>query len=605
MAGEARTVAEGTKVISFPVRILDVVRGPGGKGSLILLRAEGPLVKRLGGIASGMSGSPVFIGGRLAGAIGYGWDFSDHNLGMATPIGEMGKIFSHPERISSGPSRPESGEGADSGDMSGMEGEERESDDPDPTDSGETGPCSDDSALSADAASGPLLVSGLSPRGMEAVGRSLGVPVRAGGGASSFAGTGGSVLPGAAVGVLLAWGDVEIGALGTLTATDREGRFVAFGHPFLSRGALTLPLAEAKIHAVVPSLKAPFKLGSFGTLIGTVFQDRSQGIGGQLGVLPPASDVRVSLLDADEKRSANRSFRVARDPYLLEKLVPEASLGVLDEMWGRVGPGTARVTVRFSGNDLDWTRTNTFFSAKDAMKDALKELGELTGLLSHNQFRDLNPLGIQIALEVTENPRILYIEDVRVDEKRTYAPGEEVSLKIRLRPWRGKPQLRTTTLKVPESAAGAVELLVRGGGIDEPDQDSLAEGSRVITSLKSLLEELGAKEANQDLVVELRGDEGVKGGKGDREEKDLSVRDRLAGEIRESKLKEGSMRIFSTNWYVEGLLRKVLKVRDGEGADPPGGKGLPGGSSGGTSSRKIPSKAPGGGDAFPSQEPQE
>src|SRR3990172_9182881 len=89
MRGVGRTVVAGTKVESFDVQILEIVPGAGPAGDLILIRASGPLIARTGGIAAGMSGSPVYVNGRLVGAIGYGWAFADHSLGLVTPIETM------------------------------------------------------------------------------------------------------------------------------------------------------------------------------------------------------------------------------------------------------------------------------------------------------------------------------------------------------------------------------------------------------------------------------------------------------------------------------------------------------------------------------------
>ena len=90
--GEARTVIRGEEIVTFPVEILSILPRKGSPSNLILVRADGPVIEKTGGIAAGMSGSPVFIDGRLVGAIGYGWNFSDHRLGLVTPIEDMRKV---------------------------------------------------------------------------------------------------------------------------------------------------------------------------------------------------------------------------------------------------------------------------------------------------------------------------------------------------------------------------------------------------------------------------------------------------------------------------------------------------------------------------------
>jgi SpoIVB peptidase S55. len=100
MKAEVRTVVSGTKIISFPVKILGIVPRKETPRNLILIQGEGPLMETVG-IAQGMSGSPVYVGGKLVGAIGYGWPFSDKRLGLVTPIEDMVKIFDWRDKIPS------------------------------------------------------------------------------------------------------------------------------------------------------------------------------------------------------------------------------------------------------------------------------------------------------------------------------------------------------------------------------------------------------------------------------------------------------------------------------------------------------------------------
>ncbi|HPD98510.1 MAG TPA: SpoIVB peptidase S55 domain-containing protein, partial [Synergistales bacterium] len=99
MQGTAWTVVKGGEVVSFPVKILSVLPEPTSPRNLILIRASGPVIEKTGGIAAGMSGSPVFVGGKLIGAIGYGWNFSEHEMGLVTPIEDILSIWDWPDRV--------------------------------------------------------------------------------------------------------------------------------------------------------------------------------------------------------------------------------------------------------------------------------------------------------------------------------------------------------------------------------------------------------------------------------------------------------------------------------------------------------------------------
>jgi hypothetical protein len=180
MKGEVHTVVKGTEVISFPAEVLSVVPQSDHPKQLILIRTSGPLVERIGGIAAGMSGSPFFINGKLVGAIGYGWEFSDHRLGLVTPIEEMASVLDWPEVVPPfGPlCRPEK-------------------------------TVAEESISEVGTKMAPLVTSGISARGARLIGDSLNLD------AISLPSTseGGlpveykaSLKPGDSVGALLAWG---------------------------------------------------------------------------------------------------------------------------------------------------------------------------------------------------------------------------------------------------------------------------------------------------------------------------------------------------------------------------------------------------------------
>ena len=98
MTGYAKTVVHGNTIETFPVEILGVMKNSGPSGDLILAKFSGPLIEETGGIAQGMSGSPVYIDGKLVGAIAYGWSFTNSRVGMITPIGDMLKLWNVPTK---------------------------------------------------------------------------------------------------------------------------------------------------------------------------------------------------------------------------------------------------------------------------------------------------------------------------------------------------------------------------------------------------------------------------------------------------------------------------------------------------------------------------
>jgi Glycine/serine hydroxymethyltransferase len=98
MKGYALTVISGREILRFPVEIVSIIPRKGSPKNLIMVRASGSVISQTGGIAAGMSGSPVYVNGKLIGAVGYGWNFSDHNLGLVTPFEDMASVWDWPEK---------------------------------------------------------------------------------------------------------------------------------------------------------------------------------------------------------------------------------------------------------------------------------------------------------------------------------------------------------------------------------------------------------------------------------------------------------------------------------------------------------------------------
>ncbi len=564
MRGECLTVVRGTKIVRFPAEIVEIIPRQGSPRNLIMIRVGGPVIRETGGIASGMSGSPFYIGGKLVGAIGYGWNFSRHDLGLVTPIEDLIEVWNYPEDIPSfelPPLIPE-----------GPPGTEREEEHP--LFRPKSADVTSGDAVSGDAVaslppelSGALFVNGVSQRMAGEIGKALGREVVPLGGSAGNREQrvkyDAAVKPGMAVGVALVWGDVEVGAIGTLSAVAKDGRIVAFAHPFMGLGTTTAALMEADIAKVVPSLQSPFKLGTTGDIIGIVTQDRPQGIGGRIGVFAPAASCTVDFKDVDAGRSAQRRFQMVHDKFQIANLAGMAIAGCVEDLWGRRGGGSAKVTATFAGSAMPdgWKRTNVFVSERDVIQEMLKEFNLLTQVFAVNQFQELRPFGIRVDVEMTQEPRVLYVEDV-VIANESLRPGERVSFDITLRPWRKAPFTRTYSLVVPKNVTGICELLVRGGGIAEENAEYMEAGWRSISSLPILLKEIDAKETNDQIVLEIRGQEAleeqIKRARGGNIE-DL-INDKLKSEIREEKMKEGSMRIIRTNYYVDGLIHRLIKV---------------------------------------------
>ncbi|MDR1578935.1 MAG: hypothetical protein LBS35_01145 [Synergistaceae bacterium] len=620
MKGECRTVVEGDDIVSFEAEVVDILDVGASPEKLILIKASGPIVEK-SGIAAGMSGSPFYIERRLVGAIGYGFNFTDHKMGLVTPIEEMIEVWNNPEIIPSfelaplvaekPPSEMETSvdareligpESADmppadvvieevypsSGDMpvSGDEtisGERSASHDGDDIRVSWDLLVSRDRAISADRTvsddirpgfrnSGGFFISGVSERMAREIKSALrtetvpfgGTPPKGSAPSLNYIT---DVRPGMAIGVSLLWGDVDVSSVGTLTAISKDGRFIAYAHPLLNLGPTAAVLRSANISSVVAGLENSFKIGSPGDIIGIVTQDRPQGIGGRIGRFAPAASVVVKVTDVDAGRSYRKSFQMVQDKYMLSKLASPAIVGCIEDLWGRIGGGTAKITAKFTGSVLrgGWQRTNMFVSESDVGTQVLEEFKLLTQLFAVNQFQEIRPFGVDVEVEVTQEPRVLYIEDVKISGTGPFSPGEKVEFDITLRPWRKDPFIRTYSLMVPENVDGTAQLLVRGGGIAEESAEYANEAWRSISSLPILLGELDAKESNDQIVMEIRGEEafGKQIERARSGDTDAMMNDKLKSEIRDEKMQEGSMRVIRANYYIDGIIQKLIKI-DGD-----------------------------------------
>ncbi len=519
--GIGKTVVSGMTVEEFGVEVLGVVAGTGPSSSLILVRTYGPLIERTGGIAAGMSGSPVFIEGELIGALAYGFSMADHTIGLVTPIDDMLPVAELLSRDIADDEAEEPVPIASDGLWSGVviarhpaEAEALRSQLP--SEVGVAVPLST-----------PLAVSGLGRRTQRVLESSLN-------GWSMFSVPGGKapegvevceLEPGSAIGVQLVKGDVDLTALGTVTFVDGQ-TFMAFGHPFLNRGSVDFFAAGAYVHEVVSSIEVPFKIGAPLEAVGRLTQDRQAGVAGRLGELPQAILVEVDVYDAASERLTRFSAEIAHDETLTVPLLAITLLEAFDRGLDRIGPGTATVMARViagvEGMELPrvLARDNLFYSASDISAVSLGEL--LMGLqkLLANEFAAITPEFISIRADIEPGRRTARIESARA-KKSHVVPGEVVEIEVSLRPFREEPISRTLPLRIPEGTApGEVTIFVRAGGYGAPrviawelaeqlgesgaeiGDDEDGDESGTATDLSRFLAALFERDRNYEIVAE-------------------------------------------------------------------------------------------------------
>ena len=502
MQGVGKTVLRGTKIEEFAVEIVSILENQNMDQDLILVKTSGDVIERTGGIASGMSGSPVYVKGKLIGAIGYGWQMANHKIGMVTPIEEMLNIFDlekqqDEKNIMLDTPIEISGKSYTQIKFTAANKEIKQP-----------------HTLQAEPVNTPLLVNGLTGRAKDRLAKKLSdfdvKPVKSGGLANDVKDV--PLQPGSAVAVQLVRGDINVSAIGTLTYRDGN-KLLGFGHPFLSQGNTNYLLSSAYIHQMITSIKMPFKIGSPAGLKGIVTQDRAAGIAGEIGKFPNVVPVEIKVVDKNLGRNKEYNLQIIHDEELLPQLSSVALLQAIDTTIDRKGAGTAQVDLEIMSSDLPnnvLKRENLYHSSNDIAANSLSDFIQAVSLLTNNPFKEVNFADIKIKIEVSRKPRLALLEEVNLNKKKV-EPGEKIEAEIKFRPYRKKLITKNVTVEIPkEVQKGPLEFYVLSGQNANLEQITSAQNGDAnfqtnnIKSLKELIKIYKDQKQNNELVVQLK-----------------------------------------------------------------------------------------------------
>ncbi len=516
MTGYARTVAYGTEVESFSVEIMSVLRGQGMAGDLIMIEASGEVIDRSGGIAAGMSGSPIYIDGKLVGAISYGWQDADHRIGLATPAAEMKNVAGYSRRLAASGKTYELQEPVETGDREittvHVAGGDEDLDSEETTTY-----AADDAVALFTPVETPIMLSGLSGRAREYVSDELddrGLwPLQGGGAPANYDPEEVLLEPGSAIGVQLMRGDIEATSIGTLTFMEGREMLVGFGHPFMNRGSVDLMLTSAYIHHVMESARQPFKIGGALELIGRIDQDRPAAISGRIGRFPHITSLRVRVEDEDLGHRKHTNVQLIQDEDMFVSLLTGAALQAVDQSIERIGKGVADIEFKISGRNIPGDgleRKNKIFSFYDVAAASLHELMEGIGLLLYNRFQEVDIYDVTLEIAISERNMTATIEDIEVQEDEIQ-PGGTLPLEVILRPYRQEPIVKEMELEIPEDAPeGEMMLAVYGGYhhfyVPEEEQEREEDGEPHIDYAEDFHKEIEMFEdrpMNNELIARL------------------------------------------------------------------------------------------------------
>jgi hypothetical protein len=443
MVGVGRTVYAGSDLEEFRVSILGVMRNIiGPRRNLILARLEGGMLANTG-VIQGMSGSPVYVDGRLIGAVSYSLgSFPKEPIAGITPIAEMIEDINSraPRSISAAPAL-----------------------------SWPATPTQVFAALARIARRAAAPLAPARPAG-DIVGPAsltdLAPQLRPIGAAITLSGFDGSSLPAAPlrpgdpVGMSLVRGDFEMGATGTVTHVD-GAKVYAFGHPFLNLGPTQLAMTEAHVVTVLPSLDSSMKLASLGRVIGTVTQDRATAVGGTLGAGPAELRVRMNLRSPGSAPQ-QFEFHVLEDPALTPLFTYAALLNALTAWERQTGVMSLSVRGSLSLGPDGTIEFDDVFSGDSALGVAASTVAGPLGTLMPNTFKPVSAESLTVDIETAEVETYATIERAWLDTVRP-AMGGTYRVHVQLRDYRGGTRVVDLPITMPAQSAGPVTLLVSDG----------------------------------------------------------------------------------------------------------------------------------------------
>jgi hypothetical protein len=469
MRGIARTVFAGSKSEEFGVEVLGVIPNwIGPRQDVIIGKLSGANAERTF-VFAGMSGSPVYVNGKLIGAISYSFPFAKEPICGITPYEQMTTIMD--QAIAERPNdqtprtfsyaelrqdiwRPSLRTAATTPLASGFNSSSR---------------LMAIAGQSMVPISTPLYFSGLSREVLDSVAPGL---VNAGM-MPIAAAAGGSIpeklspinektlLGGDSVMVFLARGDVQIGAAGTVTHRDND-KIYAFGHPFFGLGGVSLPMTESHVITVIPNTNNSFKLAVPDGTVGAMTQDRATAIYGKLGEPAKMLPVKVRLMNSRGK-SGEINFESAFDELLTPLIINAGVANALTAQERSLGETTIEMRGEIKIKGEESIRLNRRFGGQQALALASSAAAVPIASLLRAHFPGLEITGVDLSLASRDGGRTGTIERISVDKTEVSA-GETIAVTVVERTESGTFHTRSVPVKIPENTApGSVTIKIGDG----------------------------------------------------------------------------------------------------------------------------------------------
>jgi len=529
MKGHGLSTFKGNEVSRFEAEVLGVIRGWAPQGSIILVKMSGAGLEETGTI-SGMSGSPIYVDGKLLGAVAYGFYYCKIPLSGVRPAEEMLVVRDIDARAAADDEQKgrkaaaretlrrrsrQLFEDIRAGKVVGEQAlsqrltemivpaclSERR-----PTCGLDRMPAGVRTMLVGSEAQAmgqlpmPLAVGGLGPKAFEAFSPMLRLggflPVQAAVTGAS-AGDEIEVKPGVPIGAVLLSGDVDISGLGTVTAVDGN-RVLAFGHDMFGTGGSNYPMAVGRVQTVVPSLMHSFRMSTPERIVGRIVQDRETAILGRLGEEAPTFPCTVRVKG---DREVVFNYRAAGHWETAPMLATYAAALSATRWEGSGELITMKATsrIRLKGRKEPIVLSNTYATQSPTYSVYSLVAYPMEELLV-NPFKEVEIAAFDFDIEIEKGLRAVHIENLRVDRQEA-RPGEKVKLIVGLKEFQGKRAVRAIEFEIPRDATPGttVSIMVCDGmttmfhrmmqdpGLSDPrDFDALVRAVEVLPASTNL-----------------------------------------------------------------------------------------------------------------------
>lgn len=489
MKGYGLTVFDGQNVERFDVEILGVLRNVSPGQDLILAHVDSDVIQESGVIA-GMSGSPVYIDGKVIGALAYSWQFSRDSVAGITPIEAMLRIpTSHRDAIG----RPVTPVPASTFATFLSSG--------DPTEAFDALTSSWQQRSTRTAASGALPIStplSVGNFGSATLDRFSSV-LQSAGFLAVPAGSAGSEVsaeepfrPGDAVSAVLVEGDFSLAANGTVTHVDGE-KVYGFGHPFLDMGPIAFPMARAEVVGVLPSLAQSFKFSNTGPIVGTFVQDRGAGIMGLVGTSPEMIPVQFTLHGGPGDEVFD--LRIVNHAELFPLLLAMSTDAVITGAERSAGDRSIHMDLALNLEDGRTVTINEGWTGTQARGMIPMYLAVLVNYITANAFDPVEVKSVDIDLRHSDERQAAQLIEAALvtPESGPIRPGSELTVRATLRTWRGENVVHELPLTVPSDAQpGPAFVIVGSGTVDNqvrfslvpPDPRSVGDLIELVSGLR-------------------------------------------------------------------------------------------------------------------------